>query len=57
MLIPLIVGAWLLLLWLAGGLCAAARLGDRAETEEPFVVTRQAQAEPEPWAAQASFTR
>jgi hypothetical protein len=33
MILPLLAGAWLLLLWLAGGLCAAARLGDSGVAE------------------------
>ena len=30
----LVVSAWMLVLWLATGLCAAARLGDLAQPED-----------------------
>lgn len=38
----LIVSAWMLVLWLATGLCAAARLGDRTQVDDTPVAAARA---------------
>ncbi len=38
----LVVSAWMLVLWLATGLCAAARLGDLAQPEDVSAAWEQA---------------
>ncbi len=49
MTLALLVGAWMITLWLAAGLCAAARLGDRTRIEEvsaPGILHRMITSQP-----------
>jgi predicted secreted protein len=42
----LIASAWMLVLWLAAGICAAARLGDRTRVEDEPVTVGEASSAP-----------
>ncbi len=45
----LVLSAWMLVLWLATGLCAAARLGDRTQVEDRAGALPQGQRLREAW--------